>query len=56
MLNSQLNFFLDRTNDAVVPAFTANKAIIIHGFSEHSLKMEPDPAECDINQTCLSWD
>jgi hypothetical protein len=34
-------------NDAVVPAFTANKAIT-HGFPEHNLNMEPHPAECDI--------
>jgi hypothetical protein len=35
-------------NDAVVPAFTANKKSITHGFPEHSLNMEPDPAECEI--------
>jgi hypothetical protein len=49
MLNEML------LNDAVVPAFTANKTIK-HGFSEHSLNTELDPAVCDINQTCLSWD
>jgi hypothetical protein len=34
-------------NDAVVLAFTANKAIT-HGFPEHILNMEPDFTECDI--------
>jgi hypothetical protein len=34
-------------NDAVVSAFTTNKAIT-HGFPEHNLNMEPHPAECDI--------
>jgi hypothetical protein len=34
-------------NNAVVLAFTANKAIT-HGFPEHILSMEPDLTECGI--------